>query len=64
MYHLENMIAVVEACSLAPLTRILGLSNESAQVLIAGARADLRHPKSHFYTGQHFVYGRKPVTNA
>jgi hypothetical protein len=62
MYHLENMIAVVEACSLAPLTRILGLSNESAQVLIAGARADLRNRKNHFYTGQHFVYGRKPVT--
>jgi hypothetical protein len=62
MYHLENMIAVVEACSLAPLTRILGLSNESARVLIAGARGDLRDPKSHFYTAQHFVYGRKPVT--
>jgi len=56
------MIAVVEACSLAPLTRILGLSHENAQVLIAGARGDLRNPKSHFYTIQHFVYGRKPVT--
>jgi hypothetical protein len=47
---------------LAPLTRILGLSNESARVLIAGARGDLRDPRSHFYTAQHFVYGRKPVT--
>jgi hypothetical protein len=55
------MMAVVEACSLAPLTRILGLSNESAQVLIAGARDDLRNPKNHFYTVQHFAYGRKPV---
>ena len=62
MYHLENLLTVVEAFSLAPLIRVLGLSNESVQVLMANARNDLRNRQNHFYNVQHFVYGRKPPT--
>jgi len=59
-YELAQMSDAVEPFSLALFTRVLGWSNEKAQVLFAGVRADFRNPKNHLYIAYHFVYGRKP----
>jgi len=60
MYQLEQMCASVEPFVLALLTRFLGWSTVECQVLIAGAKRDMRNKQNHLYINFHFVYGRKP----
>lgn len=49
MYSRENTLQALEAFSLAPLTRFLGWSEEEVQVLVAGARADIKNTGLHAY---------------
>lgn len=54
------MLAAIEPFTLALLTRVLGWSVESTQVLMAKVRNEFRDKKNHIYSYFHFVYGRKP----
>ena len=56
----EHMLAAVETFTLALLTRVLGWSVESTQVLMAKVRNDFQDRRNHVYSYFHFVYGRKP----
>jgi hypothetical protein len=49
-YMQVQMLDAVESYGLAPLTRVLGWSMEQTQVVIAGARADLRNRSYHMYS--------------
>jgi len=49
MYSRENTLEALEALALAPLTRFLGWSTEEVQVLVAGARKDIRDTGIHAY---------------
>ncbi|KIW33391.1 uncharacterized protein PV07_00245 [Cladophialophora immunda] len=60
MFEREHMIAAVEPFTLALLTRVLGWSVESTQVLMANVRNEFLDKRNHLYSYFHFVYGRKP----
>ena len=60
-YQIAQMLAAVEPFTLAVFTRSLGWSNQEAQALMAGDRADFRNPKNHLYVIVRFIYGRKPL---
>ena len=45
----ENTSAILEALALAPLARFLGWSVEEVQVLLAGARRDIKNTNIHSY---------------
>jgi hypothetical protein len=64
MFQREQGLESVEPYTLALFTRVLGWSKGRTQVLIAGVKDEVRNPSNHFYTASHFVYGRKPATNA
>lgn len=49
-YHMHNLVDAMDAYGLAPLTRILGMERVEAEVLIAGARAEIRNRKNHYYS--------------
>jgi hypothetical protein len=50
MYMQAQMMEAVESYGLALLTRILGWDTARAQILIAGARQDLRNRNYHMYS--------------
>lgn len=45
-----QMLDAVESYGLALLTRVLGWDAARTQVLIAGARQDLKNPNYHMYS--------------
>jgi hypothetical protein len=45
-----QMLDAVESYGLALLTRVLGWDTPSTEVLIAGARQDLKNPAYHIYS--------------
>ncbi|KAE8419823.1 S-adenosyl-L-methionine-dependent methyltransferase [Aspergillus pseudocaelatus] len=49
-----------EAGAMAVLTRFEGWSKEEVNVLVSGARKDVRDPKVHTLADFYVVYGRKP----
>lgn len=49
-----------EAYSIALFTRVLGWSNEQAQVFFAGVRQELADRHLHLYSMAYYVYGQKP----
>lgn len=60
-YNACASVMAVEAYSLALFTRVLGWSNERAQVFFTGVRADLTNTNVHAYCKLYVVYGRKPA---
>jgi hypothetical protein len=54
------MTEAMPAYSLALFTRVLGWTPEEVEVLLAGARKDLKNTNYHLYTRLHIVYGRNP----
>ena len=50
MYMQVQMMEAVESYGLALLTRVLGWDTARAQILIAGARQDLRNRNYHMYS--------------
>ncbi|KAF8460921.1 S-adenosyl-L-methionine-dependent methyltransferase [Kalaharituber pfeilii] len=62
-YHMHNLIDAIDSYGIAPLTRILGMERVAAEVLLAGARAEIRNKKNHWYSVVHFVFGQKPETS-
>ncbi|KAL2004052.1 hypothetical protein VTN02DRAFT_557 [Thermoascus thermophilus] len=63
-YNLLGMLDAVEAFTLAVATRVLKLSPEEARELIDGVKAEFQSGKYHLYGKIHFVYGRKPESEA
>ena len=59
-YEQVNVIEGIEAYSLALFTRVLGWSNEQAQVFFAGVRKEVKDRSLHLYVKAYFVYGQKP----
>ncbi|KAJ3516590.1 hypothetical protein NM208_g14824 [Fusarium decemcellulare] len=55
-----QQMKAVESYTPAVFGRILGWSNEEAQVLIAKVRKELTDPKIHLYIPVYFVWGKRP----
>lgn len=49
MWSKENTLDALEALAMAPLTRVLGWSPENVQMLLAGARTDIKNSGIHAY---------------
>jgi hypothetical protein len=49
-YMQVQILDAIESYGQAPLTRVLGWSMERTQILIAGAREDLRNRNYHIYS--------------
>lgn len=49
MFSCENTSQLLEAFVMAPLTRFLGWTKEEVQVLVAGARTDIKNTGIHAY---------------
>jgi hypothetical protein len=60
MYFQAQSVDAVEPVSMALFTRVLGLSQEEAQLMMVGPRKGMKDPKNHLYINFHFVFGRKP----
>jgi len=58
------MLESVEPYTLAVATRVLKLPKEEVDKLIAGVKAEFLSGKHHLYGKMHFVYGRKPESEA
>lgn len=56
----ENTRDALEAIALAPLTRVLKWKPEEVQLLLQGARRDIKDTRIHAYWDIRVVYGRKP----
>lgn len=53
------MIEAIPTFSIAYYTRVLGLSLDRAQFMMAGVRAEFKNKELHLYLRWHFVTGRK-----
>ncbi|BCS20870.1 uncharacterized protein APUU_21302S [Aspergillus puulaauensis] len=58
-YHQTNMLEVLEAYSLALMTRSLGWTVEDVNVLLREVRKELLDRKLHIYSRLYVVYGQK-----
>ncbi|KAK2813779.1 hypothetical protein FQN50_000177 [Emmonsiellopsis sp. PD_5] len=63
-FHQLQMYGAFTGYTIAPLSRVLGWSNEEIEVLIAGLRNQIQDKSIHVYARAHFIYGQKPADGA
>ncbi|KAH0614746.1 uncharacterized protein H6S33_000382 [Morchella sextelata] len=61
VYHLQNMLAGIEAYMMAPLTRTMGLSTEDAKMICDGACKEVANRKIHLYSRVWITTAQKPL---
>ncbi|KIV97479.1 hypothetical protein PV10_01230 [Exophiala mesophila] len=59
-WNMFNTLDGLHGFSARLCTRVLGMSTEEFELLLAGARADIQNPKIHAYWPIFVVYGQKP----
>jgi hypothetical protein len=56
----EDFLSGVHGISMGVLTKVMGMSVESVEVLLVDVRKDISDRRIHAYLPIHIVYGRKP----
>lgn len=59
-YNQVNIMEAMGSYTYALFTRVLGWSRTEIEVLLMGARNDLKDLSNHLYTNVRIIYGRKP----
>lgn len=63
-YHQVNVLEGLGPYTYALFTRVLGWSRPEIEVILAGARNEIKNLSIHLYTRLWIVYGRKPAKSA
>jgi SAM-dependent methyltransferase len=62
--HLMQFLDGIEAFTMGPFTRVLGLTNEQAQAVLINARKDVKSGTIRAIVNLHVVFGQKPFSRA
>ncbi|KAF1811222.1 TAM domain methyltransferase [Eremomyces bilateralis CBS 781.70] len=63
-YQREHAVAGIEPYTLGFIVKILGWSQEEAQIMIANVLNELKDRRLHLYVPFYYVYGRKPESKS
>jgi len=59
----EDLLAVLQAMSMAVMARGLGMTPEQVELLLIDVRKDINNQRIHAYAPIFVIYGRKPEEN-
>lgn len=60
LFHEANTLEGLKSYTYALLSRVLHWERLEIEVLLAGARREIKDLSIHLYTKVHFIYGQKP----